>query len=171
MSQMARDACATLILINALQGVSMRWGTSAPQARPWLGDRLDPGWVHSWRVPRRTRRVAWASSLLSVSSLLCCLLWAISGSVRATCQARSLLSCHDRLRHAARRHAGGAPAAPHSLWQQILSGILLLRLRLLAALSPHEAILEYGESRGINDVARCVQEECAATHHVRRNQP
>jgi hypothetical protein len=32
MSQMARDACATLVLINALQGVSMRWGTSAPQA-------------------------------------------------------------------------------------------------------------------------------------------
>jgi hypothetical protein len=38
MSQMARDACATLVLINVLinmlQGVSMRWGTSAPQARP-----------------------------------------------------------------------------------------------------------------------------------------
>ena len=34
MSQMAQDACATLVLINALQGVSMRRGTSAPQARP-----------------------------------------------------------------------------------------------------------------------------------------
>jgi len=36
-----------------------------------------------------------------------------------------------------------------------LSGILLPRLRLLAALSPHEATLEHGESRGVNDVALC----------------
>jgi hypothetical protein len=57
MSQIERDACATLVLINALQGVSMKRGTSAPQARPEPGDRLDPGWVHSWRVPNRTRRV------------------------------------------------------------------------------------------------------------------
>ena len=34
MSQMAQDASATLTLISALQGVSMREGTCAPQARP-----------------------------------------------------------------------------------------------------------------------------------------
>jgi hypothetical protein len=35
--------------------------------------------------------------------------------------------------------------------REILSGILLPRLRLLAALSPPEATLEHGENRGMND--------------------
>ena len=61
--------------------------------------------------------------------------------------------------------------AQHYLWPQLLSGILLPRLRLLAALAPHETTLEHGESRGVNDVARCVQEERLATHHMRLNQP
>jgi glycosyltransferase involved in cell wall biosynthesis len=79
------------------------------------------------------------------------------------------LHLHPAQERAIRR--AGRVTAQHYLWPQILSGILLPRLRLLAALSPHEATLEHGESRGVNDVARCVQEECLATHHMRLNQP
>jgi hypothetical protein len=55
--------------------------------------------------------------------------------------------------------------------REILSGILLPWLRLLAALSLPEATLEHGENRDMNDMARCVPEERVATHHVHLNQP
>jgi len=62
------------------------------------------------------------------------------------------LHMHPAQERAIRR--AGRVTAQHYLWPQILSGILLPRLRLLAALSPHEATLEYGVSRGVKDVVR-----------------
>ena len=52
---------------------------------------------------------------------------------------------HPAQERAIRR--AGRVTAQHYLWPQLLSGILLPRLRLLAALAPHEITLEHGESR------------------------
>jgi hypothetical protein len=62
------------------------------------------------------------------------------------------LHMHPAQKRASQR--AGRIAAQHYLWPQILSGILVPRLRLLAVISPHEATLEHGESRGVNDLAR-----------------
>src|SRR4029450_12122107 len=56
-------ACAILVLINALHGVSMRWGTSAPQGRPWPGDRLIQVGRTACAFPKVRGRTARISSL------------------------------------------------------------------------------------------------------------
>ena len=65
----------------------------------------------------------------------------------------------------------GRVTAQHYLWPQILSGILLPRLRLLAALSPHEATLEHGEEPWRQRRGALSARGASGNHHVRLKQP